>query len=209
MKKAHSECLWHRCRRRLSFFFSINHIICLLRIFGRRNELTMKTCSIFFSFSQLYNNRQRLFFIWTFSALTKQFIPFKITLLFPFRHVFSHIIYGKMICKIRIQMQTHKIRRCTRNEEKKYMNQFISVCRRFFSDSICLVVILVFTNSTFLYMTICVCVCSINFFLFVCFNLSLKLFMKMRRNMYSTEKFNLIQNHHLFLSVVLKKSFVD
>lgn len=149
--------------------------MCLLRIFGRRNELTMKTCSIFFHFSlsQLYNNRQRLFFIWTFSMLTKQFIPFKITLLFPFRHVFSHIIYGKMICKILIQMQTHKIRRCTRNktEQREEKNKiWISLFLYVAGFSPVPFVSLSFWFSQFnisLRMTICVCVCMFDKF-FVC-----------------------------------------
>ena len=112
----------------------------LLRFWSsQRIDDGKRVAVFFFSFLQLHNNRQRLFFIWTFSALTKQFIPFEIALLFSFRHVFSHIIHGKMICKMWIQMRTHTHTRNpqmhqnrieTKKKTKTQMESVRSICRR-------------------------------------------------------------------------------
>lgn len=119
------------------FFFPSQSIkSSILSEFGRRNKMTMKMCIVFFSFcSYSYTTTASVYSSFElFSALTKQFIPFKIALLFPFRHVFTHIIiYGKMIFKMWIQMRTHEIRKCTRNEqrdkeEKNTYSRIISCC---------------------------------------------------------------------------------
>lgn len=140
------------------FFFQsiISYVFCEYSVVA--TSLRWKRVALFHSLSRSYTTTASVYSSFELSLCSRNS-------LFPSKsHYYSHFdMYSvtsfmeKWFAKKEFKCKHTKSADALETKKTKNMNQFISVCRRFFSDSICLVVILVFTNSTFLYMTICVC----------------------------------------------------